>query len=456
MRTPKFKDPKKLRRSLQEDGIALSEIDVQRDVVDVEFGLKNRDNRPAYSLQITQWDENNFKIKMDFLDPGQVSRGDQRDTVELKFKNPNMFVSKATGLPMKPPKMVKTVPRQLPKGVSAEQVQAEADSAKNSFTAIVIIQLVLSVFLKGVLDDLWGIFLILQILAYLSLYKVEIPASVAMYVEGIRGIVTFKMLKPDPILGMLEPGLTLEALLGAAKGANTDLPQEMEEAGQTASFLVNMFIYVAAFGVFFIVLIVLVLLTQIKKWRSKIEAIVEGVKKKTFWNNAVRSVTISYIETAIQLKNKLGALKPGPDFAGGLGAVVGLSCYCVGYPAVVFGFLWKHDWKTFLDTKAQRERTEKMYFNIAGYRSLAKYYYPIFMFRRLLFVLIPAVFATSQTLQLQSLMLFSSLYLLWYGSISPYVTKRGTYVEMFNEVIMCVLCYHLFLFSDFTQYLDIF
>ena len=57
----------------------------------------------------------------------------------MKFKNPNMFVSKKTGLPMKPPKMIQTIPKLLPKGVNAEEEEKKVQSTKNSFQAVVII-----------------------------------------------------------------------------------------------------------------------------------------------------------------------------------------------------------------------------------------------------------------------------------------------------------------------------
>jgi len=80
----------------------------------------------------------------------------------MKIKNPNMFVSKATGIPIDLDiPLAQTIPRQFPKGVNAEQVEAQAKSAKNSFTAILIIEIMLSFFLKGIIDDLWGLFLIL-------------------------------------------------------------------------------------------------------------------------------------------------------------------------------------------------------------------------------------------------------------------------------------------------------
>lgn len=218
-----------------------------------------------------------------------------------------MFVSEASGLPMTLPEtpMKQTIPRQLPKGVSAEKAEAQAKSAKNSFTAILIIEVILSFFLKGIIDDLWGLFLILQVLAYMSIYDMLLPATVELYTDGFRDVVTFQMLKPDPILNLFKPGLTLDALMNAAKGANSNLPQTMESSGQSASLIVNMIMYVMALVAFLVFVGILYVLLKVKGLKSKIQRVIDGIKKKTFWNNTIRSVTISYLETAIQLRNKI-------------------------------------------------------------------------------------------------------------------------------------------------------
>jgi hypothetical protein len=93
-------------------------------------------------------------------------------------------------------------------------------------------------------------------------------------------------------------------------------------------------------------------------------------------------------------------VKPGPEFVGSLGGVVGLLIFLLSYPSAIFVFLYRNDWKTFLDLPAQREKTEMMYKNIAGYRPMAKYYYPLFMIRRFVFILIPVVFAGLSTIQI--------------------------------------------------------
>lgn len=99
--------------------------------------------------------------------------------------------------------IAKTIPRQLPKGIIAEEVEAQAESTKQVMTAIMIVQIVLSGFLKGAIDDVWGMFLICQMIAYMSIYDTSIPANVEIYVGEFRKMVKFEILKPDPILGMI-------------------------------------------------------------------------------------------------------------------------------------------------------------------------------------------------------------------------------------------------------------
>lgn len=83
----------------------------------------------------------------------------------------------------------------------------------------------------------------------------------------------------------------------------------LESSGQTDSFLLNMITYVIAMVFFCIFMFALFLLYRIKKLRAKILEKIEGIKQKTFWNNTVRSITITYLETAIQLSVQIQLLK---------------------------------------------------------------------------------------------------------------------------------------------------
>jgi hypothetical protein len=54
--------------------------------------------------------------------------------------------------------MVKVVPKQLPKGVSAEELEAQAEATANTMKTLAIMQLVAAVFMKGMIKDLIGLY----------------------------------------------------------------------------------------------------------------------------------------------------------------------------------------------------------------------------------------------------------------------------------------------------------
>jgi hypothetical protein len=61
-------------------------------------------------------------------------------------------------------------------------------------TAVIIIQLIMQISMKGSLDDIWGLYLTLQLVAYISLYETNIPANVEIYFKEFRKMVNFEIL----------------------------------------------------------------------------------------------------------------------------------------------------------------------------------------------------------------------------------------------------------------------
>ena len=88
----------------------------------------------------------------------------------------------------------------MPKGLSEKVLVREAKTVSDSLESLMIIQLVLQVTLKGSINDIWSLFLILQLIAYLSLYDTSVPSNVEIYVTEFRNMVTFQILKPDKLL----------------------------------------------------------------------------------------------------------------------------------------------------------------------------------------------------------------------------------------------------------------
>jgi amino acid transporter len=61
------------------------------------------------------------------------------------------------------------------------------------------------------------------------------------------------------------------------------------------SLLVNLAVYFFILLVFIIVVGTLFALKKSKKFKDRAEKTIDGIKRKTFWNNIIRSVTISYL-----------------------------------------------------------------------------------------------------------------------------------------------------------------
>jgi len=122
----------------------------------------------------------------------------------MVIKNPSLFVSKyGDEMTAEKTTMVQPVPRQLPKGVDADAVEASADSAGNAVKGIMIIQLVAQVFLKGALDNLWSLLFTLQMCCFLVIYKIPIPSNGMMYIKNYTSLIRFEVLKPEGIVRLV-------------------------------------------------------------------------------------------------------------------------------------------------------------------------------------------------------------------------------------------------------------
>jgi hypothetical protein len=115
-------------------------------------------NPIGYYLDLEKWDENGIQIKINYTDPLMVGKGN--DQVMTTLKNPDLFVSAASGeaLPKEDATTIKFSPTQVPKDVSEEKLNADAKQTNNAMLALIILQVVAQLALRGGMDDLWSMF----------------------------------------------------------------------------------------------------------------------------------------------------------------------------------------------------------------------------------------------------------------------------------------------------------
>jgi hypothetical protein len=139
----------------------------------------------------------------------------------------------------------------------------------------------------------------MQLICMLSLYDIPIPGNVEIYMDEFRKLIFFEILNPDKIIGLIYPGKTLQSLIEGENLKDHNFTGAMESTGvKSTGFLINMAVYIFILCAFLIFLMTIYLLSYVKPIRQKMQKIIRSTLEKTFWNNTIRSITLSYIETA--------------------------------------------------------------------------------------------------------------------------------------------------------------
>ena len=144
---------------------------------------------------------------------------------------------------------------------------------------------------------MWNLYLMLQLIVFFSLYDTPISGNVEIYVEEFRKLVQFDILQPDNLLGIISPGTTVQSLVESAE-EERNLDSSMESTGvKSPGFIVNMALYLMVLAAFLIFLALLLALRFVPSLRVKIEGMIRKTLEGTFWNNTIRSISLSYLET---------------------------------------------------------------------------------------------------------------------------------------------------------------
>ena len=157
------------------------------------------------------------------------------------------------------------------------------------------------------------------------------------------------------MIGIFYPGVTVQSIVEKNQ-EQQKLSSSMESSGvSSGGFMVNMALYVLILGAFIGFGAFLYALRFIPAIRAKVEGIIRKTLESTFWNNTIRSISISYIETAKTFYVQARLLKA----AGNKHYV--LECYpllifLVGYPIVCIYAVLKNRDK--LDEQSTKDRIQ--------------------------------------------------------------------------------------------------
>ena len=229
-----------------------------------------------------------------------ISRGEDRDLIEITIKRPQLFKSAETGRQMDTSELVfyQTIPRQLPKGVSEKSLKDDAEDIARVLNSMAYIQIGLQFMLKGIMADLMVTFYCLQICCFFTIYKVNVPGNSEIYIDEFRKLIDMDAVKPDNILKQFNKKWSVDYFMNLSKQR---VSSAVESSGmKSTSFVKNMstFLFIGAgcLGG----LVVMALCTVLKsRFQAMIKEKLNGTLNKMFFNGQIKGMTVSYLKTTI-------------------------------------------------------------------------------------------------------------------------------------------------------------
>jgi hypothetical protein len=178
----------------------------------------------------------------------------------------------------------------VPDGVDPAVVKRRATMSANAVKTMMIIQLILSVFLKGALNDLWGLYFTLQLMCYMKVYDTFFPQSADDYLKQFTKIIEFDILSPEGFIKIFNTDFDLRAWVTGQKVAIN--------ADQEASVVKDMQVYIMVAVVAVVTLILAILGMHMLKAKhsKKIKTELQKAKDEMIWNGIIRAVYISFAQ----------------------------------------------------------------------------------------------------------------------------------------------------------------
>jgi hypothetical protein len=79
-------------------------------------------------------------------------------------------------------------------------VKGQAKAVSYTSLAIIMVLLVMQIFMKSQMENLWSMFFAMQLLCFMDIYEIPTPANVVIFIDEFKKMITFELLNPEGIV----------------------------------------------------------------------------------------------------------------------------------------------------------------------------------------------------------------------------------------------------------------
>ena len=175
--------------------------------MDFDIQIKNEaiQEEIEYDLYIKEWEPRYMVLQCNFTDPTVVSYGYEFDVARINVRNRFLFTSAESGQTLKEEYAsdINDFPRQVLPGIDSFALQAETQKAGFAVVAVAIVIMLCHLCLGGSLNDAWTLYYTMQMMCYLEIYDVSLPANAHLYLAEFTKIIeldfVFDLLGPSQV-----------------------------------------------------------------------------------------------------------------------------------------------------------------------------------------------------------------------------------------------------------------
>lgn len=241
-----------------------------------------------------------MELKVDFVDPLAVSYGNMFDLCYIKIKNPYLFVSKESGVRLSSDyeSLNEAFPKLVSKDIDYRQIDSLAKQCFYVFLAFILLFLVMKFLLLGSISDIWVLHFACQMVLYLHIYQIYMPANAITFVIEFKKLIEFDWLNPVKYYTWSQDQKfrLSDWLMGIER-----LPFDNDD--QTYSIIDELQIYVFAVLIYLFIYFTTLALRYIffcsRKLRHFFRDHAEAMNKKVLYNWVIRLICVIYVQLCI-------------------------------------------------------------------------------------------------------------------------------------------------------------
>ena len=321
-------------------------------------------------------------------------------------------------------------------------------------------------FLLGSMSILWGLINSLQIVAYIPLLNVKMPANATIIYEVVYTIANFKLFS-SITSGVQEWVYDVMRFDEGDGSESTEVTENTSRRALSSGIispfaeysnivsndpLVNLSLAILVAAILLLIIGLLFLIYCLFKKNEKVRKICITIKKRIWMNMILRYMLEHYLLMVIAYMLKMTDLNFTNKMEGAMSTFsIALFLVIIAMPFIIWRFIYASFDEGLIKDPAFHEKYGSLFLDLHRGQKHGLLFNVFYMLRRIAMAFIIIALPNMNWLQRQLLIFKCSLMMIFTGYFTPFELPYHDKLEIANECLILVNTYFMIIYSGFVQ-----